>query len=237
MEGNGPAVGGGGGGRAELGLLGYARAGLIDAVRLPRWLRMVVLMLALPAAASGWLPFAEGVSPWMVVTEVWQHGLGKPGFVDMTMLLQMAVPFFVGVVLVGWSGRLAIRAPATVWERAGLWVVGWGSLAVTAVMISRILWQEGAGPDAWQAMLGGVAAVFGLGVMGLLWWRLHHLDAPTSVLLGTAYLANACVCLLGFRERAEIGWWVTVVAVGGIVGEMVIHILWAWGRVLRRGGR
>ena len=184
------------------------------------WWRWLFVGLAGVAGVTPWVGFAHEVSPWDVV---WAMLRGE-NFMDLWGFLMLAAPFFVGVVRVLWTLRLAIGGRARFGERAGAWVMGVGSLCMTGYMVIFLMLPDTSSGD-WQMWCA--AASLGMMVSGgalawWLWWRGRAAEVVATVPLYTAYLANAVVCMVAFVDQRSVGWWLTGVACGGLVAELVV---------------
>jgi hypothetical protein len=201
-------------------VLEYGRPGDGAAVPPGVWLRVVCFVLSLLAAGSIFLPFAFDTSPLDALTQ-WDD------LANEFVLILLSVPFLAGIPIAAWSLRRLARPRLTRGER---WVV----LALAVAFAGAMLWAcvrtlvEGdlqvvevflllIGP----ALLAGVAVVF-------VWlMRRGRRDAAAIAGLDGAYVANAVMLLIIFHSVDEWGWWVTCVAVVGLVFEGVV---WAWRR-------
>jgi hypothetical protein len=66
-----------------------------------------------------------------------------------------------------------------------------------------------------QVLVAPVAIVIGLGITIRL-LRRRYRDEAAVVALSTGYVANAAMLLVALYSPNHSGWWVTLVAVGGI---------------------
>src|SRR5438552_2560620 len=180
-----------------------------------RWLRVVFLLAALPAAVTPFPSFTFNTSPADVAVEFVQmivHRHNDSGW----PLILIAAPFFGGIVISVWQIRLLVRSPATKSERLILLSLAAVSALMT-VMFFAIgtgeMIREGRAPssDFWATAAGpGVIIV----ALFLLAWLRRRASGENlvSIALSAAWLANAAICLIAFMREYDPGGWVTLVA-------------------------
>jgi hypothetical protein len=184
---------------------------------MPWWLRVGFALGAVPGVMCLWLPFYWRVSPWGVFADVWKNGLH--GSYDLLMLL--AGPFFLTLPIFVWKLRLAIAQGCRLWERVAIWALGTMAALATCVFPVR-----GIVLMSWNDLPIYVTplVVMGLGIVALAWMR-HVRARAESVATLTMYvpfLANGVLCLWGFCDHPDIGWYVTL----GVCGIMLIEVVW-----------
>jgi hypothetical protein len=82
---------------------------------------------------------------------------------------------------------------------------------------------------AWQnlsafALLGGGFGSLGLGVWQAIRWR-HSPRLAIDMLLSAAWLSNAVVCLIGFQEDPNLGYWLTLLPASMVLLDVIGHTL------------
>jgi hypothetical protein len=201
-------------------VLEYGRPG--DHVAAPPgvWLRGVCFALSLLAAGSIFLPFAFGVTPLDALTH-WDDVANE------FVLILLAVPFLAGVPIAAWSLRRLVRPRLTRGER---WIVLILAIAFAAAMVwasVRTLVEGDLQPVEVFLILIGPALLAGVVVVFIWQTRRGRRDAAAVAALNGAYVANAVMLLIIFHSIDEWGWWVTAVAVAGLIFESAV---WAWRR-------
>jgi len=199
-------------------VLEYAGARTPRDARLPLVLRVVFFLVAVVGAATPFMPFAIGTSPWDVV-QVWDRHW------EFNLVL-VGLPFFAAVVGVAWRVRRRLGAP---WRAER---VGWYGIALVLGAACGMLTGRGFDGDDFQwgelvqiAIGPGVTIAWAVAAV----W-LHRCgrrdDAVTAALVG-AYLGNAIMCLAIFWPSQDMGWRVTAGVALGLIAETVTTLVWA----------
>ena len=200
----------------------------------PAWANAVALLLWLSAGAVAFLPFAFDTSPWDAMTlrvpgnqGNWWHALvGAPFFLAYPMIWLRLRSFFTTHLSTRIGRRLIWIAVAS--------SIG-GTISVQAPFLLHL-----AGTSEWQR-LSVLSLCFGIVIASgiTLFVRRRHI-APTQaclVGLGTAYLANAALCLVVYSEAtgtigSRSGWLVSMV----IVWPIVCELMWRFINTFRTRG-
>ena len=181
--------------------------------------RVASVLIAFAAAASVFLPFTFATSPWEVVSEY-----GASRRIDNDLLL-IAVPFLLGPVAAAWHVRQLIRPVASRLESVALHGLGAGGCLTTLFVWGRALVTDT--PTRMEALVLTVAPVIAaLGAILVMrlrrrGWHRH----ATAVSLHTGYTTNATMLLILMASPDHAGWWATLVAVLGMVGQAALTLL------------
>jgi hypothetical protein len=172
----------------------------------PLSVRLLYVVLSLPAAASPFLPFTHDIAP----VDVWGGFLANPGSPDGEFLL-LATPFFVSLPLVVWQLRRLGRPRAA--ERVVMYVIAVACAALTTYFLTRLLMEGNiTAREAVEVMPG--PAVLAAGATLALWLRRRgRYDDAATAALAAAYSANAVMLFIPMYSPDSPGWWVTLVAV------------------------
>ena len=171
-------------------------------------MRVAFLVLDLLGIAALILPFAHGYSPW--------DALWVPSYVGVMRI--MALGGFLAVPILVSDFRQSVLGPPS---RAEVWMtygIALSSLHATLV-VSVVFLPEGwtASASAWTATLV-VAAICAFNVHRSV---PHCVNAHVCLLL--AYLPNATMALVGFREELNVGAYVCLAAILAYFGQAVIR--------------
>ncbi len=189
----------------------------------PTWINVVALLIWLSAAAVAFLPFAFDTSPWDAVTfrvpgnqGNWWHALvGAPFFLAYPMIWLRLRSFFTTQLSTPIGRRL-------------IWIVVIFSIGGTISVQAPFLLHL-AGTSEWQR-LSVLSLGFGIVIASgtILFARRRHISPTQACLvgLGTAYLANAALCLVVYSEAtgnigSRSGWLVSMAIVWPIVCELM----------------
>ncbi|MEA2735784.1 MAG: hypothetical protein QOE14_2235 [Humisphaera sp.] len=200
-------------------LLSYATPG--ETRRRPGALGIVQLVLALPALVVPFVPFTYGTSPLDVVSDL-PDDLNVFSISGDYGLFLIGWSFFAAFPITAWKVRQLVRAtPPGVWERGVL-----GTLAVlltipaTIVIVSmvRSVVDEALAPQPSRPGLQEIVMIAtgmaplaaGIGLTLWRWLRRRTSVAAIETLLVTGYLTNAAICLLGFFDNPQLGYWLTI---------------------------
>jgi hypothetical protein len=184
----------------------------------PRWQGICFLVGSAVAGLCAWVPFTWGVSPLYVVIESLRRDPREP-------LLMLALPFFLGPVIVYWNFRLAVWRRSTRGERWLVWILASCALALTTVFLAWGGYQMAAkgelSPESISILAAGTSSgIIGLAFTGWLWRRRRRPEVVATAILYTGFLVNAALCLVGFARDRDLGWYLTFVAAGGMIGEL-----------------
>jgi hypothetical protein len=185
--------------------------------------RVVTLLISLPAIAVVFLPFAEETSPWDVAVAFvrWPGGPDPP-------LAYLAAPFFLAFILFWIAVRLLV------WSRMSLAesVIGWtmiaasilATLAFNAFALSDILHHTNDGPKS--LICTSLAILAGGGLLIFLRRRRMHRGEMIVNALYVAYLANTGICVPGFAQWANLGWYLVLPVVAVMLIRLACLIPW-----------
>ena len=189
--------------------------------------RALVVLAAVPATVSAFVPFVHDVSPVSVAAELFRRATDQ--FFDRDLALGLlAPPFFAGAALLLFRARLLVRTPASRFEAAALMAIA-GAAATGTVFFCGLNLQELWQWWDWEVVLCCGTAVLvllaGVVLLAVLFRnRAKRIDSCAIVAAHVAYLANAAICLLAFRnETLALGWWLTALASAIIAGEAIHH--------------
>ena len=172
-------------------------------------MRVVSPILGLFGIAVLFLPFAWGVTPWAVL---WGEGFFEPPLL-MALVAFLAVPIFMSQV------RQFIAGPLSKTET---WVAyGLALLALDASVLVSITILDAdtrtASASAWSVTLL-VALVWAFNFYSGV---PHRVNAHVCLLL--AYLPNAIMALVAFRDLLNVGAYVCLVAIAAYTAEAVLR--------------
>src|SRR5277367_1229564 len=195
------------------------------------WFNLIMLLVSLAAGAVAFLPFAFDTSPWDAVT------LRVPDNQGNWWHFLAGAPFFLAYPMTWLRLRsLFSTRPSTAIGRRVIWsAVGLSIVGTTLVEAPFLLHL--AGTSDWQRF-SVLSLGFGIMVASaiILLLRRRHIS-PTRACLagpGTAYLANASLCLVVYSAAtgntwSRSGWVVTIV----IVWPMAFELIWIFVQAFR----
>ena len=194
-----------------------------------RWL---VFALCLPALAVPFVHFTYDTSPLQAVQTLWPTAPIR--FDDDLMLLLIACAFFISFPLAGWMlRRLLCPTPPGKIERIGGWVISLLCVTLVAAMLAMV--AKNAAPDlVWpphrdDAMIGSMLlGGFGIAALGV-WGAIRErgdIRRAIETLMISVYLANAWVCLIGFHEDPDLGYWLTLPPAGALLMHLIRRSFW-----------
>jgi len=188
-------------------------------------LQFTALVLSLPAAVVPFVPFCWSISPLKAVQEV-----GSLHWNDL-MIPFLAITFFLGLPIVA---AQAFRLLGISLNRSWRWAtwLGFSVASATTTAISLPLINSELREHVDGSLIGasvGLAALTLIAtalVLARRWSR--HPAAPTglpaSLVLAFPYTGNALICLVGFFDDRQIGWWLTVVALFGLALDLIAAV-------------
>ena len=190
----------------------------------PSWVNAFMLAIWLLAGIIPFIPFAWASSPWVAVT---QRLSGNGG--DYWHIL-IGVPFFLAYPMIWLRLRpLFSTQLSTPIERRLIWsAVACSVACTTLVHVPYLLHLVGTSEDQ---RLSVPSLIFGLAACGAMAaLLLRRPISPTRaclVGLDAAYLANATLCLIMFREPSGLHWW----RVGWLVSVVIywpilLELMW-----------
>jgi hypothetical protein len=183
----------------------------------------VFLLVSLPLAVAPFVSFTWSISPIYAVQEAFRMFRSGPSG-DVIFLGLLAAIFFLGIPIVLWQLRLLIWPRTTMPERVLAYALGALAGLMSCVFVGRWLIEAiRYWPSAydWLTVLSSPFVLIAGGV--LLWFaRRSHPPASTmpTICLHAPYLANAVLCLLGFWDRRDPGWWLTAFGSSGLLAEL-----------------
>ncbi len=190
----------------------------------PAWIHCIALLLWLTAAVLVFIPFARDTSAWDAVR------MHVPGNQGNWWHVLVGAPFFLAYPMVWLRMRLLTsnQGPTSfgrraIWSVAGLSIVG--TIAVETPFLLHL-----AGTGEWQRLWilsAGLGIIF---VSAAVLLRRRNCLSPAQacvVVLETAYLANAALCLIVYSEAtgnigSRLGWVIAMV----IVWPMSVELAW-----------
>jgi hypothetical protein len=188
----------------------------------PAWANVVLLLVWLAAGAVAFLPFAFDTSPLNAVM------FRVPGEQGNWWHFLAGAPFFLAYPMIWLRLRsLFSEQLSTQVERRLAWGAAVVSMAGTLAVETPFLLHL-AGTSDWQrfAVLGLGLGIL-LGSCALLFLRRRRIPPSQScrAALGTAYLANAALCLVVYSGAAggmgsRSGWYLTAVLVWPMLLEL-----------------
>ena len=178
-----------------------------------RWspLDIAAALVSLAGVAAIWLPFAWSTSPAKALRD------GD--------LWYLAAPFLLTIPIA--AARIGVLAKAGL-PRGAQWgarALAGCAMAVFAVFIVGALRDDRPGGDLelWLVLLVPLAIAAGWVVL-VLRWRPGPAAAHAAeaiALMEAAFLANAALCLLGFVDGREIGWYVTLAVSAAFAAHVI----------------
>jgi hypothetical protein len=200
--------------------------------RSPTWVNAFALLLWLLAGAVAFIPFARDTSPWNAVT------LRVPGNQGNWWHVLVGAPFFLAVPMIWLRLRsLFSRQLSTALERGLIWTAV-GLSIVGTVLVEAPFLLHLAGTSEWQR-LAVLSLGFGIVVAsGTILFLRRRTISPTQACiagLGTAYLANAALCLVVYSEAtgslwSRLGWLMSMLT----VWPMVLELTWVFAGSTKR---
>jgi hypothetical protein len=189
----------------------------------PFGVRLAFLVLALPAAASPFLPFTFNVAP----VDVWSGFLGDPGTPDGELIV-LATPFFVGVALAVWQLRRLIRPGTRAAERFLAYVIAIACAALTTYFVTRLVGERDISlREVIQVTPGPTVLV--AGAVLTLWLRSRgRRDGAATTALATAYSANAAMLFCPMFSPDHSGWWVSLIGCVCLILLTLLTTARAW---------
>jgi hypothetical protein len=209
-------------------ILAYAQPSADSPSRPPLAIRAVTLAISIPAIAIVFLEFAESTSPWMVVVSPFPDGYAS----DWPLPL-LGVPFFLAFPLAWLALRSLFSSRISLTELVIAWAIIGISLAATIlfnIMVLHDILLYGGGNPKLPIFISTTILV--AGALSLIFRRRHITRAYAPlIVLYIAYLANAALCVLGFDNHQNIGWYLTI----PVAAVMIFLLLcfFPWRRMLR----
>ena len=199
--------------------------------RRPGFSEFAQLGIWIAASAGAFLPFAHDTSPWNAVM------LQVPGNQGNWWHFLAGIPFLLAYPMIWLRTRCLFSSDdLTPLQRNLLWLVIASSLSGTMLVLIPFLVHL-AGTSDWQR-LEVSSLVLGMTVASavILLMRRIRLAQLRACLTGlnTAYLANACLCLVVYGDakgdfRSRAGWFLTLV----IACPILFELLRLWVLLLR----
>lgn len=196
----------------------------VSAGRDSAWIHALALPLWLVAAVIVFIPFARNTSAWDAVT------LHVPGNQGNWWHVLVGAPFFLAFPMLWLRTRLLFASRRITRKgRVAIWCMASASTVGTVAVETPFLLHL-AGTGEWQR-LGILSAGFGiiLAASAVLFWRRNHLSPAQAciVVLETAYLANAVLCLIVYSEAtgsiaSRLGWVISM----AIVWPISVELAW-----------
>jgi peptidoglycan/LPS O-acetylase OafA/YrhL len=185
------------------------------------------------------LPFTYDTSPAGVIAETTtkllarDDGSGGGGFIDLHGLWLIAAPFFLAYPLFVWNIRLMLARRIRRYERGLLLTLGLlGAAAVLGLVIPAL-------PDAsngtdWAAFLSALGVLcVGVIAVVVLTVRRRDPDARVTAALAAPYAAILALCLIGFADDPEAGWYLALLPACAAAAELAAALA---AGLKRRGG-
>jgi hypothetical protein len=209
-------------------ILAYAQPSADSPSHPPVAIRVIALLISIPAIAIVFLEFAESTSPWNVVVSPLSEGYGS----DWPLSL-LGVPFFLAFPLAWLALRSLFSSRISLTELVIAWAIIGISLAATIVfnimVLHDILLYGGGAPKPPIFMSITILVAGAL----LLIFRRRHLTRAHAPLIALyiAYLANATLCILGFDSIQNLGWYLTIPVAAVMI--FLLLSLFPWRRMFR----
>src|SRR5206468_10629361 len=176
---------------------------------------LILFLLSLPALVIPFVTFTSNASPLGAAEKLTVHFMRFLGIIPL-----LGLSFFAGVLVVIWKLRQLLGPPGR-WE---LWAMLAAVIVATiphAIVMGCLTteisrdrsWPSG---DLMQIISGWAILLFGFGIpllgMALAWQRYRRQQAAQAleILAMTPFLANAAMCLVGFHDDPELGYWLTL---------------------------
>ena len=204
--------------------------------RVSRGWHIVSLLATLPAIVALFVPFVHTVSPYEVMDETWRRW---PAVLNQEPIPAAAAGFFVILAIAAWQIRLIISPETTRLERIIALFVSLLSLGVTSWpvgwTIAQVIEEGGSGEwgmifVVWSAALVPLGA--GACAMRLVWKSRSCPHAAALIALIAAYVCHVGFCMAVFYGfDPALGWWLTLFAALLHIGEGVVLVRLARGRM------
>jgi hypothetical protein len=185
-----------------------------------KWSGVIALVISLPLTAVVFLDFAEGISPWNVASAFVFDELHFWSMEDWQLAL-CAAPFFLAFPLMWLGIRSIFSAKLSGPESIGVWSLVGLSACATLIIDADLM------VDFFRYHNGGELAAVGPGIVvgaaAAIVCRRRHFSAERCRLIGlyVCYVANGIVCLIAFAENQNLGWYVALIIVCGMSGELL----------------
>ncbi|HWA27524.1 MAG TPA: hypothetical protein VG734_17850 [Lacunisphaera sp.] len=183
--------------------------------RVARPVNPVIVILVLAATVTPFLPFALDTSPIDVIRDF--HGWRKADSLDWALLgagLGFLTTLPMAAALLWWR----IKGGFASWMRIGAVAVAIHGAGATLLFATLLATNQLRGDWAQLAYLAPAPVLFVAGAW--LIRRTPGADRASLVALEAAYLMHAVTLLAVFSRGPEAGWWVTLLSVAGVVGEL-----------------
>jgi hypothetical protein len=192
------------------------------------WPRLLVLAATAPLLAAPFAPFTYGVSPLAVVAECATR-IARGRFDSEMTLGLLAAPFFVGILVWLWHLRqLRTARPPGGAERRSAVVLAVVTAGMNVLFAGRYFWEISSAGYHLEELLtvsaGLCVLVLGAVALACIARRPRPPHALPTLCLHAAYLANAVLCLIAFRDYHDIGWWLTLAGSAMLFGECVVIV-------------
>ena len=162
-------------------------------------MRKYLLILGIPSIVLLFLPYTEGVSPWMTVSsKVWG---GLP-------LSLQGGPFFLSIPILIAQTRVLLKRPFSKGERATYRVLAYAALAAGFACLGGTFSEQGFSRENIQmSFVWGIPCAAAIWMMILSARKLNPEEA-TTVALQAAWLPNAILCAIAYwgNEFFTHGW-------------------------------
>jgi hypothetical protein len=182
-------------------------------------------LLGLPALVALFVPFTFGVSPASVLHEM-PKAFAWTRWEPDTTIVMMTLPLFLPVSLSVLRLRLLLWGDATRGER---WVcyalAAAGAAAVVALLGVAVAHRaEMDWRDRGVFAAAGIVLTAGAIAMALIMRRAGDRDARALAAMLVPYIADCAICLIAFRDDAQLGWYLTAVSAPAAVAEIVLLV-------------
>jgi hypothetical protein len=183
------------------------------------WRARIALGLMACSVVAPFVDFASNTSALDVVVGCWRSERSLDS--SEWLILSLAVPLFLGCLVT--AGRFA---------QLGFGRLGWGGLLVAGASVALVVGMDVfitidfARVEDWSWEMVQLLVIPGLWIAGTWWLRRHRqrLEADNRLVIAAlevAFIAHAAFLLVLFRDDAESGWWLTLLALAGAAFDLV----------------
>jgi hypothetical protein len=195
-------------------------------------MRLILVIAAIPAAITPFMPFTLGTAPANVFYRLAKQPLTQWSF-DMDLRIGLlAAPFVLGILILLLQLRLLVAGRITIPEKIIAMSLGFFCALMTLTFVGTALFDQAGSfnsisAEDWAILFIGPVVI---SVGWLATWRLARRHAKSEIIasgwLYTAYLANAGLCLAVFRDNRDPGWYITAVASLAMIVEFIGNGFW-----------
>jgi len=180
-------------------------------------MRILRLVLGIPAITLLFLPYVYSTSPWAAVRG-WNNFFGGP------QIALMGAPFFLAVLIFTAEAQLLLKKSFPKTERAICNTFAYAALACGLVLLALGIQETGFDKEMIRAFL-----IFGIpfltAVSLMFWARRLGPEKATLVVMRAAWLPNAITCAISFwSEKWQIGAYLAAITIVLYAAEIALFL-------------